>query len=408
MSVSDRVSVSNRVIEAVLKARRPGHPFCAYVYDLDAVAAQARTMMLSLSPSCRLLYAVKANSQPEVLETLEPIVAGFDIASGGELEKVRAVSSGARLIFGGPGKTDDEIELGLRAGVDLFVVESVHELSRIDHIAGRLDMSARVLLRVNLHLVAVSGSYRMAGTATQFGIDESQMAVAAQHSLNCKNIVVLGLHLHAVSNNVDAERHVHFVAECLKFADWARRVHGLPAAVVDAGGGFGIDYTGAGAHFDWALFTEGLRPLAAANPDTELLFESGRFITARCGYYATEVLDLKCNHGKMFAVVHGGRHHFRFDAATSSTDAFTVVGIPEWNYPFPRPTVRDMPLTVTGQLCTPTDVLARDASVARVRVGDILVFPLAGAYRWETSYHDFLSHPHPDRIVLPVIHDPAG
>jgi diaminopimelate decarboxylase len=400
------MSVPNRVVEAVLKARHPGRPLCAYVYDLGTVAAQARAMTLSLPPNCRLFYAVKANSQLEVLETLAPIVAGFDVASGGELEKVRAVSSNARLIFGGPGKTDDEIELGLRAGVDLFVVESVHELSRIDYIAGRLGMSAQVLLRVNLRLVAVSGSYRMAGTATQFGIDESQMAVAVQHSFDCKNLVVLGLHLHAVSNNVDAERHIDFVAGCLKFADWACRAHGLPVDVVDAGGGFGIDYTGADEHFDWALFTEGICPLAAANPDTELFFESGRFIAARCGYYAAEVLDLKCNHGKMFAVVHGGRHHFRVNADTRSTDAFTVVGIPEWNYPFPRPAVHDIPLTVTGQLCTPTDVLARDAAVARVRVGDILLFPLAGAYRWETSYHDFLSHPHPDRIALPLSIDP--
>jgi diaminopimelate decarboxylase len=396
------MSVPNRVIEAVLKGRHPGRPFCAYLYDLDTVATQARAMMLSLPPSCRLFYAVKANSQPEVLETLAPIVTGFDIASGGELEKVRAVSSTTRLIFGGPGKTDDEIELGLKAGVDLFAVESVHELSRIDHIAGRLDMPARVLLRVNLRLVAVSGSHQMAGTPTQFGIDESQLAVAAQHSRDCKNLVVLGLHLHAVSNNVDAERHIRFVAECLRFAERTRRTHGLPAAVVDTGGGFGIDYTGADEHFGWELFAEGLRPLAAAKPDVELLFESGRFIAARCGYYAAEVLDLKCNHGKVFAVVHGGRHHFRYTSDTRSTDAFTVVGIPEWNYPFPRPAVHDVPLTVAGQLCTPTDILARDAVVTRVRVGDILLFPLAGAYSWDTSCHDFLSHPHPDRFVLPL------
>jgi diaminopimelate decarboxylase len=396
------MSVPNRVIEAVLKGRHAGRPFCAYVYDLDTVAAQARAMMLSLPPGCRLFYAVKANSQPEVLETLAPIVTGFDIASGGELEKVRAVSSSTRLIFGGPGKTDDEIELGLKAGVDLFAVESVHELSRIDHIADRLGMSAQVLLRVNLHLVAVSGSHQMAGTPTQFGIDESQLAVASQHSRDCQNLVVLGLHLHAVSNNLDAEQHIHFVAECLRFADRTRRTHGLPAAVVDVGGGFGIDYTGAGEHFGWELFIEGLRPLAAANPDVELLFESGRFIAARCGYYAAEVLDLKRNHGKLFAVVHGGRHHFRYTSDTRSTDAFTVVGIPEWNYPFPRPAVHDVPLTVAGQLCTPTDILTRDAAVTRVRVGDILLFPLAGAYSWDTSCHDFLSHPHPNRIVLPL------
>lgn len=396
------MSVPNRVVEAVLQGRDPGRPFCAYVYDLDTVAAQARAMALSLPSNCRLFYAVKANSQPELLETLAPIVAGFDIASGGELEKVRAVSSSARLIFGGPGKTDDEIELGLRAGADLFAVESVHELSRIDHIAGRLGMSARVLLRVNLRLLAISGSYRMAGTATQFGIDESQLTVAVQHSRECKNLDVLGLHLHAVSNNVDAEQHVRFVAGCLELADRVRYTHGLSAAVVDAGGGFGIDYTGVGEHFDWELFVEGIRPLAAANPDTELLFESGRFIAARCGYYAAEVLDLKCNHGTAFAVVRGGRHHFRFDADVRLTDAFTVVEIPEWNYPFSRPAVYDISLTVTGQLCTPTDVLARNAAVTRVRVGDILIFPLAGAYRWETSYHKFLSHPHPDQIVLPL------
>lgn len=374
---------------------------CAYVYDLAALAERAGTVARSLPGNVRLYYSVKANAHAAVLATLASVVHGFDIASAGELAKIRAVAPTAPLALGGPGKTDEEIEAALRAGVELINAESVHDLSRIDHAAAHAGVRAPVLLRVNPPWRLVTGSHQMTGAPTQFGIDEQQIGAAIARALRCRHVTIQGLHLHAVSNNPDAAAHVEFAARCLRFARWVARRFDVPLPVVDLGGGLGIDYSGGEAHFDWDLFARGLRVTAAAHSDTEVILEPGRFLVAPCGYYAAEVLDLKWNHGTAFAVLRGGSHHFRLPAAMRWSHPFTVVDIDDWPYPFPRPEIQDGEITVAGELCTTSDVLARATPVQRVRAGDILVFPLAGAYAWEISHHDFLSHPHPATILLP-------
>lgn len=133
------------------------------------------------------------------------------------------------------------------------------------------------------------------------------------------------------------------------------------------------------------------------------MLEPGRYLAADCGYYAAEVLDLKRTHGRYFAVVRGGIHHFRLPSTPHAGEhghPFAVVPVEGWDYPFPRPHVERVPITVAGELCTPRDVLARDTWVERLRGGDIMVFPLAGAYGWEISHRDFLAHPYPERIIL--------
>lgn len=130
----------------------------------------------------------------------------------------------------------------------------------------------------------------------------------------------------------------------------------------------------------------------------EILFECGRYVVSSCGTYAAEVLDVKRNHGKWFAVLRGGSHHFRLPAAWKSSHPFRVVPVEEWPYPFDRPACSQTTVTVAGELCTPNDLLARDVPVRLLRAGDILLFPYAGAYGWTISHHDFLSHPHPEHL----------
>jgi diaminopimelate decarboxylase len=130
-----------------------------------------------------------------------------------------------------------------------------------------------------------------------------------------------------------------------------------------------------------------------------LIFELGRFLVAEAGWYAAEVIDLKCTHGRHFAVLRGGTHHFRLPAAWGYSHPFAVLPVEQWSYPFARPEVYAQCIDVVGELCTPRDVLARQVWVERLRIGDLVVFPLAGAYGWEISHHDFLSHPHPAQLI---------
>jgi diaminopimelate decarboxylase len=140
-----------------------------------------------------------------------------------------------------------------------------------------------------------------------------------------------------------------------------------------------------------------LRTLPA---DPRLVFEPGRYLAAPAGWYAAEVLDLKRVHGTWFAVLRGGTHHFRLPAAWGYSHPFTVLPVDDWPHRYPRPELRDTPVTVTGELCTPRDVLARDAAPPRIRAGDVVVFANAGAYGWDISHHEFLRHDPPERSWL--------
>jgi diaminopimelate decarboxylase len=230
----------------------------------------------------------------------------------------------------------------------------------------------------------------MTGTPTPFGIEESQLADAVR----VPGVRVIGFHLHAVSNNLDGAAHAAFVTDCI---DWSQRTAAALAVdlrVINVGGGFGIDHV-TGATMD-------LTPLRAVPvpPGVELIFEPGRLLTAEAGFYAAAVLDLKTTHGRTFAVLRGGTHHFRLPAAWGYSHPFVIVPVPGWPHRYPRPSVTDTAVDAVGELCTPRDVLTRGQHVAHLRAGDILVFPRAGAYGWDISHHDFLRHEPPDFLIV--------
>jgi 2-[(L-alanin-3-ylcarbamoyl)methyl]-2-hydroxybutanedioate decarboxylase len=388
-----------RVSEALRRQTSSAEPVCAYVYDLDALVDQVEAVRAAFPERCELYYAIKANSHPAVLRKLAPAVDGFEVASLGELDKALAAGA-SQLAFSGPAKTDGEIAAALRAGLDLLNVESLHELRRAGWVGAELGVRVPVALRVNRRACGLPGSLCMAGAATQFGIDESLMTEAVELSQTLPAVMLRGFHLHTVSNNLDAHAHALFVADsvawCMRQADR----HGIDLDVIDVGGGIGVAYTG-GDDFDLARFGGGLgAAVERLPPSVRLIFELGRFLVAEAGWYAAEVLDLKCTHGRHFAVLRGGTHHFRLPAAWGYSHPFAVLPVDAWRYPFVRPEVRTVCVDVAGELCTPRDVLARQVWVERLRVGDVVVFPLAGAYGWEISHHDFLSHPHPTQLIL--------
>jgi diaminopimelate decarboxylase len=391
--VVDGGGVPARVVTAIAQARRP---VCAYVYDTAVLRARAAAVTSALPAGVEVLYAVKANGHPAVVETLAERLDGLEVASGGELDL--ALGSGARrVVFAGPGKTDTELRAAVAAGV-LVHVESAHELRRLGLVAD--GVAARVALRVNRVSAVPPGSHRMTGAATQFGIAEDQVGHAVTVAAAEPAIDLVGFHLHAVSNNLDAAAHGTFALAAARWAVTAAGRHGITLRYLNIGGGFGIDYTGARS-FDLAALGRGLESALAVLPTgTRLIIEPGRVLAADAGWYAAEVLDLKRTHGRWFAVLRGGTHHFRLPAAWGYSHPFAVLPVDRWDYPFARPEVNDAPIDVAGELCTPRDVLARGQRVNRLRVGDVLVFARVGAYGWDISHHQFLRHPPPQLVVL--------
>lgn len=374
----------------------------AYLYDLSALSAHAAAVRSALPRQVELYYAAKANPEPEILTALGPHVDGYEVSSGGELAHVAKAVAGRPLAFGGPGKTPDEIEAALDLGVERFHVESAYELRMLAALAARVAPHTRVgvLLRFNLPLSAESlagGSLTMAGRPTPFGIDpaEADAAVVQFTDGSLPQLRLLGVHAHLASG-LDAPAQLAVAESVVTWSQALARRHGIRFTEVDVGGGMNVDYADPGARFDWAAYSGGLTQLCSSHPELTLRIEPGRALSAYCGWYVTEVLDVKESHGEEFAVVRGGTHHLRTPAAKGHDQPCTVLPAREpWPHPWPRSKARQDRVTFAGQLCTPKDVLSRRVPVAGLRAGDRVVFAMAGAYAWNISHHDFLMHPRP-------------
>ncbi|MFI0775991.1 type III PLP-dependent enzyme [Streptomyces sp. NPDC021212] len=380
---------------AALAERLGGDDLPAYVYDLTALAGHAQEIRAALPQAVELYYAAKANPEPPVLRALAPYVTGYEVASGGELAHVREAVPEAPLAFGGPGKTETELRRALALGAERFHVESEHELRLLASLAGSRPVD--VLLRVNLSLTdeALGGAaLAMGGRPSPFGLDPDRVEGCLPLFTPHGPLRLRGIHAHLASG-LDAPAQI---AVAGRIAGWTSELsarHGLGLTEVNVGGGMGVDYARPDARFDWKAYGEGLADVADRNPGLTLRIEPGRALTAYCGWYVTEVLDLKHSRGEAFAVLRGGTHHLRTPAAKQHDHPFQVLPTTSWDRDWPRPAAREEPVTLVGQLCTPKDVLARGVPVTELRAGDRVAFALAGAYAWNISHHDFLMHPKP-------------
>jgi diaminopimelate decarboxylase len=402
----------------------------AYVYDLAGLAEHVAHIKTALG-DVRFRYAVKANPDPEVLRTVARDADGLEVSSGGERRHAAAVVPGANLAFGGPGKTPAELAEAVHAGTARFHVESPHELRTLAAVTRAAGAVVDVLLRVNLSAADLSApgpgeatgeTLTMGGTPTSFGMDEDVLdqcgTLLTDPSLGIGAlpgtgpgaesgpIRLRGLHAHLASG-YDAGALLRITQRVVTFGrEWCAR-HGVADPEFNLGGGMAVDYARPGRLFDWDGYGRGLAALA--RPGETLWVEPGRSVTAYCGWYVTVVLDVKRSHGQAFAIVAGGTHHLRTPAAKGHDQPCAVIPetdwAPDWAPGWPRPGVTGEPVTITGQLCTPKDVLARQVPLPRLHAGDLVVFGLAGAYAWNISHHDFLMHPPPafHHLAIPYV-----
>ena len=372
-------------------------PLCAYVYDLPALERHVKAMRQVLPRNCELFYAAKANPEARVLKTLAPWVDGFEAASGGELTWLHEQCPDQPLIFGGPGKLDRELDIALQYRISAFHVESVTELRSLARIARERGVQAPVMLRLNLKLAQAPRSRLvMGGKPTPFGLDEEGLATALQVLAEEPSLALKGLHFHLLSHQLDVDAHLDLIRSyCLTFRQLCTD-HNLQLPILNVGGGMGINYQDPAQSFDWPRFCQGLQGLIDEFDmgATRIRFEIGRFISAACGYYVMQVLDIKSSHGEFFAIGRGGTHHFRTPAAQGHDHPFTVVRGAQ------PAQISHQTVTLVGQLCTPKDVLARQQPVAHLAIGDLLVFIKAGAYAWNISHQNFLMHEPPLKVFI--------
>ncbi len=372
-----------------------------YLYSGARLTSRVETLRAAMPAHFGLHYAVKANPHPEVIRHLAPLVQGFDIASGGELERLEALGVDlTRVSFAGPGKTRQALELAVARGVKI-VVESPHQLQMTAAIAAEQGRTADVMVRLNDHRQLGNGGLTMAGGRSVFGWDLDdyrENGLALFESL--QHVRFHGIHLFRGSQSLQTQA----LAEGVRASTELLLNLPMPAPprLLNLGGGLGIPYAPRDVPLDLALLTptwqETGTQLRERFPDVGICMELGRFLAGPAGLYLTRVIDRKVSGGHTFLVVDGGLHHFA--AATGNFGQVIRRNHPLWPAR-PRPGEAET-VTVVGCLCTPMDVFARDVRLPPVEIGDILVLFQAGAYGFTASPRGFLSHPEPREVFWPA------
>lgn len=359
-------------------ARRWGTPL--YVYSAEAILARYGLFAEAFAGQPHLLcYSVKANPALAILKLLARRGAGFDIVSGGELERVLTVSRGAagRVVFSGVGKTAPELDAALRAHIRVFNVESEGELELLAERAAKRGVRAPFAFRVNPDVFAATHPYISTGLSEhKFGvsIDEARRLYARvrREKQLGKRLQAVGISVHIGSQIREAEP---FGAAAGRVVALLRelRAEGDDLRSVDLGGGLGIEYED-GAEWDPRARVEayaGALKAALAGIEVELLLEPGRFLVAQAGALLTEVVYTKRNGAKRFVVVDAGMNDLLRPSLYGAYHAIEPVA---------ATTGGAETVDVVGPVCESGDFLARDRALPPIAPGDLLAVLDAGAY----------------------------
>ena len=351
-----------------------------YVYSGDDLRSRAGLFAEGFSAIAHTIcYAVKANSSLALLKLLGELGCGFDIVSGGELERVRRACPEAlsRVVFSGVGKQAWELDAALEGEILLFNVESQAELQLLAARAERLGRHARFALRVNPNVAVETHPYISTGLREhKFGIAIEEARALYGEARRSAYLEVAGISVHIGSQ----------IREVAPFAEAVARVGGLLEELredghdiryLDAGGGFGIEY--AKGAFDPA---ERVHEYAGVLTDlllphgVHLLLEPGRFLIAQAGVLLTRVLALKANGARRFVIA---------DAAMNDLIRPALYGAHHEVLPLLEGTGETAVADLVGPVCESGDFFAHDRELPVVTGGELLAVLDAGAYGMSLS-----------------------
>jgi diaminopimelate decarboxylase len=367
-----------------------------YVYSataiLDRLAAFERAFKEVPHTVC---YSVKANSNLTILRLLAREGCGFDVVSGGELERVRiADRSVKQIVFSGVGKTANEIAAALRAGILLFNVESESELWALAECAAAVRTTAQIALRVNPDVAARTHPYISTGLHKhKFGIPIRAARELYAKASGTRHLKVAGVSVHIGSQITD-------VAPFAEAVDRVRelvldlRTDGHHIRYIDIGGGLGIDYQERGSSF-----AEAVRRYANAvmyplrRLGVHLLLEPGRSLVGPAGVLLTSVIYRKQNDGKSFLVVDAAMNDLIRPALYGAHHEIVLVVQSEDS------ATKKETIDVVGPVCESGDFFARDRELPQAKEGALLAILDAGAYGMALA-SNYNTRPRPAEVLV--------
>lgn len=359
----------NFPVESLKKIETP-----FYYYDMELLNATLNNVANEAAKyGYKVHYAVKANANDRVLETIKNQGFGADCVSGYEVKKVLDSGFAADgIVFAGVGKADWEINLGLDNDIACFNVESVPELEIIDELAGRKGKKARVALRINPNVNANTHHYITTGLEeNKFGINQWDLEKVVSALGRLENVEMEGIHFHIGSQITDLESFRDLCLRVNELQKWFVDHHLMPK-VVNVGGGLGINYEKPDEYpmpdFEsyFALFDEVLDLM----PGQELHFELGRSMVGQCASLLTKVLYIKEGVQTHFAIVDAGMSDLIRPALYQAYHKIENL-ISE---------LEEMKYDVVGPICESSDCFGKAVKLPETRRGDLITVRSVGAY----------------------------
>ena len=378
-------------------AQLPGQPFVAYkgnalhVENVDlASLAQAhgtplfvysKAAMLSAlaayqrgfaGRNAQICYAMKANSSLGILQVFADAGCGFDIVSGGELERVLAAGGDAdKVIFSGVGKTRAEMQQALRAGIGCFNVESEAELDVLSSVALGMGVTAPISIRVNPNVDPKTHPYISTGLkGNKFGVAHEDALRIYQHAARLKGLRVVGIDCHIGSQITTTEPYLDAMDRVLELVA-SIEAAGIPLEHIDFGGGLGINYNGDAPPEADALWQQLLAKIDAHGfGNKKLMIEPGRSLVGNAGVCVSEVLYIKPGEQKNFCIIDAAMNDLPRPAMYQAFHAIVPTTLTDKS---------TMTCDVVGPVCESGDWIGRDREL-NVAAGDHVAVLSAGAY----------------------------
>jgi diaminopimelate decarboxylase len=361
-----------------------------YVYSTATLSRHFRVVTEAFGSYPHLIcYSVKANSTLAVLRLFAEAGGGFDIVSGGELARVRqAGGAAAKTVFAGVGKTPEEMEQALAAGILLFNVESAEELEALDAVGRRLGKRAPFALRVNPDVDARTHRYIATGLKTsKFGVPFEEALALYTRARKMKGLRAAGLDCHIGSQLTQT---APMRAALSKVAGLYRALKekGHPLEYLDIGGGLGITYTDETPPSPQEYASTVLK--AAEGTGAHLILEPGRALVGNAGVLLTRVLYRKDSPARRFVVVDAGMNDLIRPALYEAHHALQ---------PVVKRRGKAVEVDVVGPVCESSDVLARGRSLVLPGQGDLYAVMSAGAYAMSMA-SNYNSRPRPAEVLV--------
>ncbi len=389
----------NLSLDTLLKVKKNfGTP--TYIYDESQLKSSFQELRNALPECVDIFYALKVNPNLSVVKLIKSYGGNTEVCSLTELEiAIKAGVNPQNIIFLGPMKKEEEHRRALELNIFAIVVESEEELEKLSDLASKMGVLAPVAIRINPNFSASGSPWKMGGRPTHFGIEEETAVKKMGSYAKLPNIHLKGLHVYNGTKILDAQSIYDNSKYVLELFETISRLYGLDMMMVDVGGGLGIKYYENEKDLDIKELTRLLHPLFndfhKKHPKTRIIMESGRFIAGKSAALLVTVDNIKQNHGKNFAVTDGGTncHSAAVGSGQVLKRNFEIIKVTN------QKSDEIETYHVSGPLCNPDDLLAKDIKLEKLKSGDLLAVLSSGAYGATASPILFHGHGYPAEVL---------